>query len=108
MPWQQSWSRTQTSPNALQFAAGLQTPPWQLVEQQSPGAVHASPRVLQVWPVGPAGIGWHAPPVQMLEQHWLASVQLCEIWRHAVDEQVPALRQFCKQHSESVPHRSPA
>ncbi len=78
IPEQQSTLLVQTSPGALQDAAGLQVPsaapvpdaPWQFVEQQSAGYAQASPSVLQE-PFGTlsVGSGWHWPPVQIAEQH---------------------------------------
>lgn len=89
----------------------MQVPPLQFVEQQSVPSVHASPRVLQVWPVGPAGSAAHFDPVQIPEQHCVAVAQAWSTWRQTFDEQVapavPAFGQLREQHWASEPHASP-
>jgi hypothetical protein len=98
----------QTSPKALHDAAGLQAPPWQLVEQQSVARAQASPSVLQVCPVEPAGSASQSPPApQMPEQQAASSLHDCATCRQATDEQVPPA-QLCEQQSESVEQGSPA
>ncbi len=69
MPEQHSRSVQQMSPLAVQLEAGLQVLPWQLSEQQSALDAHASPRVLQVLPVGPGGSASQRLPVPQIPQH---------------------------------------
>jgi hypothetical protein len=83
------------SPVAWQLKAGTQTPPWQLVEQQSPPLAQAWPRTPQVWP----GRLWQLPvEPQLPVQHWSSLEQAWETSAQVRDEQVP-FTQALLQHS---------
>jgi hypothetical protein len=70
-PVQQSVPRTHTSPVEPQLEARAQTWFSQLSEQQSPAALQALPRVVQL----PATTATHLLPAQLPEQHCAADVQ---------------------------------
>jgi hypothetical protein len=86
--------------------------PWQFVEQHAASVAHASPSVVQVALVEPAGRAAHfesAP--QTPEQHCESSAQVSVVWRQTVDEQVapavPAFGQLSEQHWASEPQAAP-
>jgi hypothetical protein len=113
----------------------MQTPPVQLVEQQSAPSPHASPSVRHVLFVGPAESASHFPALQTPEQQSDPAAQDSAVWRHALlehepptqrreqqsapesqatptasqnrpDAQVPEA-QVAEQHCESAPHDAP-
>jgi hypothetical protein len=60
-PEQQSFVDMQMSPGAWQAYEGMHAPPWQFREQHSSDPVQASPSVVQVKPLVPAGSGAQSP-----------------------------------------------
>lgn len=114
----------------------MQAPPVQFVEQHSVPSPHASPRVLHVLFVGPAGSASHFPPrPQTPEQQSASAAQDSVVWRHALLEHAPLTHrseqqsapesqatptasqnrpaaqvpdaQVAEQHCESAPHDRP-
>jgi hypothetical protein len=84
---QQSPLRRQTSPVAWQPYARTQTPPWQLVEQQSAGELQAWPITLQV-EVEP-GMVAQLPEVQVAVQQSVLPLQTIPTSKHCWDEHWP-------------------
>ncbi len=81
----------------------MHLPPWQLVEQQSPGAAQASPSVLQALE---PGSGWQAPVVQRPVQHSVPAPQAVVVGLQAVLAQRP-LTQESEQHSPGSAQAAP-
>src|SRR5713101_6307901 len=84
---QQSLLRRQTSPVAWQLYARTQTPPWQLVEQQSAGEPQAWPITLHV-EVEP-GMVAQVPDVQVAVQQSVLPLQPIPTSKHCWDEHWP-------------------
>jgi hypothetical protein len=83
---------------------GVQVPPLQLFEQQSPASPHASPSVLQPLPPGSAA---HVPPVHTPVQHSESAVHCAAFFLHAVPPHVPP-SQSSVQHSPDEVQDAPA
>jgi hypothetical protein len=81
-------------------------PPWQLVEQQSPGSAQASPSVLQAAPATAA----QEPPEQRPEQQSAGALQdeaaVVPVGLHTVPAQRP-LTQESEQHSPGSAQAAP-
>jgi hypothetical protein len=91
---------------AWQVKAGMHFPPWQLVEQQSPGSAQASPSVLQEAPA----IAAQKPPAQRPEQQSVGAPQdeaaVVPVGLHTVPAQRP-LTQESEQHSPGSAQAAP-
>jgi hypothetical protein len=85
------------SPFALQAEAGMQTPPWQLVEQHSIPAAQAFPSVVQLEIVVLTTSQVPLVP-QLPEQHWLSWLHATPVLSHAAATQLPATH-ASEQHS---------
>ena len=81
----------------------MHLPPWQLVEQQSPASVQASPSVLQA--LAP-GSGWQVPAVQRPVQQSVGAAQGVVVVVHVVLAQRP-LTQESEQHSPGSAQAAP-
>jgi hypothetical protein len=84
----------------------MHLPPWQLVEQQSPGSVQASPSVLHA--LAP-GSGWQVVlgvPEQRPVQHSVAAPQAAPVDLHSVSEQTPTV-QVPEQQSLGLTQEAP-
>lgn len=80
-------------------------PPWQLVEQQSAPAAHASPSVRHALvPVG-AGSAWHVPE-QSPVQHSPPEAQVAPVALQIAFAHSPPT-QDCEQHSPGSAHAAP-
>ncbi len=108
-PEQQSLPAMQMSPGAWHVYAGMHTPPWQFREQHSRPPAQASPRVLQVKPLVPAGSDAQVPLAEsrMPVQHCDAEVAGEPVGVHCVPEQRPPT-QLTEQQSPSLAHVAPA